>query len=39
MRLRAAKLYDEGHGRALIVALLGISEETVRQWRSPSGRS
>ena len=32
MRLRAAELYDEGHGRASIAALLGIPEETVRKW-------
>ena len=32
MRLRAAELYDEGHGRASIAALLGVPEETVRKW-------
>lgn len=32
MRLRAAELHDEGHGRATIAALLGMSEETVREW-------
>ena len=32
MRLRAAGLYDEGHGRASIAALLGMPEETVRKW-------
>ena len=32
MRLRAAELHDEGHGRAAIAALLGIPEETVREW-------
>lgn len=32
MRLRAAKLYDEGHGRASTAALLGMPEETVRKW-------
>ena len=32
VRLRAAELYDEGHGRASIAALLGIPEETVRKW-------
>lgn len=32
MRLRAAELYDEGHGRASIAALLGIPEETVKKW-------
>ena len=31
-RLRAAELYDEGHGRAAIAALLGMPEETVRKW-------
>ena len=30
MRLRAAELHDEGHGRAAIAALLGMPEETVR---------
>ena len=29
MRLRAAELHDEGHGRAAIAALLGMPEETV----------
>lgn len=32
MRLRAAELHDEGHGRAAIAALLGMPEETVREW-------
>ena len=32
MRMRAAELYDEGRGRASIAALLGIPEETVREW-------
>lgn len=32
VRLRAAELYDEGHGRAAIAALLGMPEETVRKW-------
>lgn len=32
MRLRAAELYDEGHGRASIAFLLDIPEETVRKW-------
>ena len=32
MRLRAAELHDEGHGRATIAAVLGMSEETVREW-------
>lgn len=32
LRLRAAELYDGGQGRASIAALLGIPEETVREW-------
>lgn len=32
VRLRAAGLHDEGHGRAAIAALLGVPEETVRKW-------
>ena len=32
LRLRAAELHDEGHGRAAIAALLGVPEETVRKW-------
>lgn len=32
MRLRAAELHDEGHGRASIASLLGLPEETVRKW-------
>ena len=32
MRLRAAELHDEGHGRAAVAALLGMPEETVREW-------
>lgn len=32
VRLRAAELHDEGHGRASIAALLGVPEETVRKW-------
>ena len=32
VRLRAAELHDEGHGRAAIAALLGVPEETVRKW-------
>jgi transposase len=31
MRLRAVELYDEGHGRASIAAMLGVPEETVRR--------
>ena len=32
MRLRAAELHDGGHGRTAIAALLGMPEETVREW-------
>lgn len=32
VRLQAAELYDKGHGRAAIAALLGVPEETVRKW-------
>lgn len=32
LRLRAAELHDMGRGRASIAALLGIPEETVREW-------
>lgn len=34
LRMRAAELYDEGRGRASVAALLGVPEETVRQWLS-----
>ena len=34
LRMRAVELYDEGHGRASVASLLGIPEETVRQWLS-----
>jgi len=31
-RLRAVELYERGHGRDVIASLLGMSEETVREW-------
>ncbi len=32
LRMRAAELFDEGHGRASVASLLGVPEETVRKW-------